>query len=237
MENKPILKFEKTSFIMDSNDAYIEYLYQTELYNMTVLNNLKAKNDFEQFSKEYIQKSYDNSQIEYDHLDSLVNTMKNDENNLKAIYWYTKDCFLYRMINQTLRKQNYLEIFKIRIFLKLLKKQIEDNSYKGDDKVTLFRGSLIHKEEIKNLRNSINSPILLNSFISTSKLEHVAKDFLLYTKNDNKDLIKILYIFDLDNTCKNKFASIKEFSDFSGEEEFLINFNNFFKISNIEHNS
>ena len=45
---------------------------------------------------------------------------------------------------------------------------------------------------------------------------------------------KVLFEIDADNSDMSKFTSIKEFSKFPHEDEYLINFNNFLSLDKIE---
>jgi hypothetical protein len=44
----------------------------------------------------------------------------------KAIWWYTRDCFLYRLLNKALRTENINIIFKFRFFIRELFYQLKN---------------------------------------------------------------------------------------------------------------
>jgi hypothetical protein len=71
-----------------------------------------------QFSENYIRENRNPKKIDKDlrDLNELINIFESEtlEKNL-MIYSYTKESFLYGMINNTIRKGNLLEIFHIRL--------------------------------------------------------------------------------------------------------------------------
>jgi tetratricopeptide (TPR) repeat protein len=76
-------------------------------------------------------------------------------------------------------------------------------------------------------------PLLLNGFISTTTHDYVASNFI----NQNLEgFSKVILEFENLNNELINFASIKDYSDHSEEDEHLININNFFKVKKITKN-
>ena len=109
----------------------------------------------------------------------------------KVISWYTKECFLYRMINNTLRRQGFIEIFKIRYIIYFLRQKTALN-IRNERVKTLFRGTKIPIIEFEKMKNHIGIPFLLNGFISTSEKESVALKFALHQKMED-NFFRILF--------------------------------------------
>ena len=96
------------------------------------------------------------------HLDEF----KNEYASNKSLWWYTRDSFVYRMLNKALRVQNINTLFAFRFFIRDLAKELEANQwlYKG----SVYRGQFMQRDEIKRLEESVGNLISINSFFSTS---------------------------------------------------------------------
>lgn len=65
---------------------------------------------------------YKGNQQELNKIDGFSRTYTSD----KAIYWYTLDGFLYRVLNGALRTQNIILIYKFRFILQDIYQQLDD---------------------------------------------------------------------------------------------------------------
>ena len=100
----------------------------------------------------------------------------------KAFWWYTYDCFVFRLLNRALRTQNLTTIFKFRFFINDLHKQIQllYRRYLTDhaqSNLTVYRGQFMSMEELDALKNNVNQVISMNSFLSTTRNRNVAEIF------------------------------------------------------------
>ncbi len=76
--------------------------------------------------------------------DFLVDLKEAQETGTKIITWYTKESFLYRMINNTIRSQSLTDIFLIRYIIYMLDAQLrncKNEEYYYTKK--LYRGTCI----------------------------------------------------------------------------------------------
>ncbi|CAF1977441.1 unnamed protein product [Rotaria magnacalcarata] len=96
-----------------------------------------------------------------------------------AIAWYTRDTFVYRLLNRALRMQEVDIVYKCRFMLKELCQQLARLQKSSDDLAieTVFRVQKVPLEELEKLRNSIGRLIAMSSFLSTSIGEEVSKAF------------------------------------------------------------
>ena len=133
---------------------------------------LNAKDDMIKAAR----KHYENYPIEQKKIDQFEETYIPE----KAFWWYSYDSFVYRMLNDALRKQNIDMIFKFRFFINDLHKQIQKvyqqdlTKYKGKE-LRFYRGQQMSMNEIEVLKKSINGLISMNSFLSTSRILEVVK--------------------------------------------------------------
>ncbi|CAF3145623.1 unnamed protein product [Rotaria sp. Silwood2] len=149
----------------------------------------------------------------------------------KAIWWYTRESFLYRMLNKALRVQNTDVLFLFRFFIVDLRQQLNDHRCAA--LCRLYRGQMMSKDEVKTLRNSIGQFISINSFFSTSTDRFVALRFLDSTSDD---LEQVLFEMDADPSVTTKpFADITKLSYFQNEKEILVMLGSIFRIIDVHH--
>ena len=70
-----------------------------------------------------------------------------------SIYWYTKECFLYKMLNKALWIPEPDVLYKLRYFLRHLHCQILTEASKQREHLSsmiVYRGQTMSNEEIKN---------------------------------------------------------------------------------------
>jgi tetratricopeptide (TPR) repeat protein len=223
----------KSSLILDSNQAFIDYLFLDIIFKITdkSLNEDQAKDDLYIYSIVHITNYEKEKDEQFKELKQFKEDIYKGRIKNNSLIWYTKSSFVYRMINTVLRRQNYVEIFWIRYLINSLRISLENFS-KNNHTKRLFRGTIFSKEEFQYLRKFRGNPFLLNGFISTSGDINVAQKFRIDSKKDGFE--SILLVFEAENHDLNKFASIKNISKFPKEDEYLINMNNFFRISRIE---
>jgi hypothetical protein len=216
----------KSSLMLDSNQAFIEYIYLDTVFQITdkTKDNNQAKEDLYMFSIYYINSFESEKEEQLKELklfteDAFKGRLKNN-----SIIWYSKESFVFRMVNNTLRRQNYVEIFWLRYFINCLRKSFEILT-KYNSSINLYRGTIIPKNEFERMKFRMGKPFLLNGFISTSGDVRIAKKFM---KNDNEELYEsALFVIEADTEDKSKFLSIRNFSKFPIEDEYLINMNKF----------
>ena len=96
----------------------------------------------------------------------IINEFEKNYSPNRSIWWYTRQSFLYRLLNKALRVQNIDLIYLFRFFIRDIQKQLEKN--KCTSTIRVYRGQLMSKDEIEILKNSIGEFISINSFFSTS---------------------------------------------------------------------
>lgn len=186
---------------------------------------INDKNDFLYVCKKHYQ---DNS-IE-------LNTVEQFDKNYapeRAIWWYTRECFLYKLLNKALRVQNIDILFLLRFFIRDIGRQLEDN--KCSMPIRVYRAQQMSIEEIQALKNSVGEFISMNSFLSTSLNREKARAFH-YSAQMTEDVEKVFFEIDADPRLNNikPFSKITELSCFPAEEEVLFMLGSIFRLSNIE---
>jgi len=161
-----------------------------------------------------------------------------DDNAKNAIWWYTQNSIIFRCINEALVSGNISTIYSYRYIIKLLCRQLKDihRKYKQtnlNDTLRLYRGQLLKLSQILLISKHKNDLISLNSFISTSLEEDIAKRFCFGRKR--KDHEPVLFEIDIDMRSEQSiaFADISHISRYPEEEEILFSIGSVFRIESV----
>ena len=182
---------------------------------------------------------YENDAVELRH----INDFEQYYNQDNAIYWYTKPCFAFRLLNQALRTQDMEVIFHFRLFIYDLNYRIKTlylqwlHKDEPTDRVPFFRGQLMDISEVNLLKENRNELISINSFLSATVDRAVAEAFTAGNPNqDDNPLKSVLFIIDVFGCDEDTaaFAFIKKFSCTPPEEEVLFTINAIFRIEDVK---
>jgi tetratricopeptide (TPR) repeat protein len=184
-------------------------------------------------------------QTEYIDNESEQQMLLNFRQNYKpadAISWYTRDCFLYRLLNKAFRSQNILTIFKFRFFLADIHRQLETlhsnyiETLPTDKNTSTFRGQSIGNEELLKLQNNVGKLISINTYFSTTTDSQIAFSFA----GDGEPvpfLESVLFEIELERTAVKSarpFAKLGDASFITHENELLFSPGTVFKIEFVE---
>ena len=172
------------------------------------------------------QKYYQGNDIEL----SLVKEFEKFYSPDRALWWYTRETFLYRLMNRAFRVMDIDLLYLMRFFIRDLEEQLQQRKYKKP--IHLYRGQSMSKDEVELLSNSIGKYIAMNSYFSTSVNRRQALSFLHYCS----DLEQVLFEIDADPRLDGikPFADITSLSYFSDEEEILFMSGSIFRILNVD---
>ncbi|CAF1989296.1 unnamed protein product [Rotaria magnacalcarata] len=160
----------------------------------------------------------------------FVHEFQNEYSSDKSVWWYTRDSFVYRMLNKALRVQNIDVLFVFRFFLRDIAQQLKENQWSSPGYV--YRGQSLSKYELKRLQQSVGKLISINSLLSTTLYRDVAEFYL----GDREGLEKVLFIIYANPLIDGikPFADISLLSDFPQEGEILFMLGSIFQIESIQ---
>ncbi|CAF2850325.1 unnamed protein product [Rotaria sp. Silwood2] len=158
-----------------------------------------------------------------------------------AIQWYTRDSFLFRLINKVLRLSDVQMMFKLRYFLTDLYVQLDDlykqtyALYNTQKFEKLYRGQLVSKTEFEYFKQLQGHIISINTFLSTTASLQIALAFANGSWN-NIDFVPIVFCIETKSHVQHKrpYANISSFSAYRDEEEVLFAMGSLFRIQSIE---
>ncbi|UJR08377.1 hypothetical protein I4U23_012648 [Adineta vaga] len=172
-----------------------------------------------------------------DHPEEVLNIskFKHEYTAENALQWYTRDSFLYKMLNQALRFQDIDLLFLFRFVIADMCRQLKEFQYQT--RVKVYRGQIMSKGELDTLQQSKGKLISINSFFSTSIVPKEALRFLESASFSN-DSQRILFVIDADpNVVKSKpFADLSEVSEYEKEKEVLFMVGCVFRLNDVQRN-
>jgi hypothetical protein len=206
--------------------AFILYQLNIELqkhYQWTRDDREKMINEcMEYFRKDNIQKK-------------KIKQFKNEYTPDKAIEWYTRDSFLYRLVNKALRSLYMEEIITFRPYIKDLCKQLEQlhRQNQSDKPLTVFRGyGNMTPRQLDKIKENIGALISFNGFLSTSTNYEVA---VMYAGSRSAYQASVIFQIKTNYNLKNViFADISKLSNIQDEDEVLFSLCSVFRIDSIE---
>ncbi|UJR38726.1 hypothetical protein I4U23_031391 [Adineta vaga] len=168
---------------------------------------------------------FDLCEKEYVNNDTQLSTLQQFKDSYvpeKALYWYTRDIFIYRILNKALRVQNTHILFQFRFFIQDMYIQLKKLQHQQDQiPIRVYRGQLLSKQELDVLKTSKGQLISMNSFLSTT-LDRQMSLFFVSSKDD--DLCRVLFEINIDpqvSSISKPFANISSQSHFADEQEIL----------------
>ncbi|CAF4231231.1 unnamed protein product, partial [Rotaria magnacalcarata] len=170
---------------------------------------------------------YDNASIL-----KIVDEFEQDCHRHTPIWWYTRDFFIYSMINRALRTMDTEVIIKMGFFLLAVHQQIQElHRQQSNTRVplTVYRGQTISNSEFQKLSNSKGDPLSFNSFMSTNVDPEVAN---VFCSNLEPNTTGILLKIEIDPSfSSNPFALLTNVSYFFDQEkEILLSTHAIFRI-------
>jgi len=158
-----------------------------------------------------------------------------------VIRWYSKDSFLYRLLNTALRTEDVDDLYRFRGYIIDLCYAIEckQNQQRRQSDVfptsgKCYRGQIMLESEFNRIKDSIGQGqlILVNSFFSASLDKNIAEEFAGCDLPDDEKSVLIEIDYDL-NLQHTTFAFIGDQSVHPEEQEILFNLCAVFRMKNV----
>jgi tetratricopeptide (TPR) repeat protein len=177
---------------------------------------------------------------------AVIDEFERTYRSVDAILWYTKPCFLYRLINEALRTEDNLVLYKFRYFIIDLCVRLEAtalSSVSHTQPFRVYRGAELSRDEVEKLQ--VGSLVATNGFFSSSKYLDVAQRFIginSYTDNspsrsrgDKHQYILFEVDIDLVNSPEVVATDVSCHSSIPDENEILFNSGTTFVINGINY--
>ena len=170
----------------------------------------------------------------------IINEFAHDYRPDSSIWWYTRECFIYHMLNRALRTLESDIIMKMGFFICHLHRQLQklhsQQFGKHQEKVfTVFRGQCLSLQDFEKLEKTKGGLISFNNFLSTSKIEDISLAFANHALF-MPESIGILFKMTINpSDASTPFALINSISFYKAvEEEVLFSMHTVFRIGEIK---
>lgn len=150
----------------------------------------------------------------------------------RAIWWYTQETFVYRLMNKALRVRNLELLLLFSFVIRDIIRQLQGR--KPASTIECYRCQMMSKEEIDVLKKLCGKSISMNSFVSTSLQRENCQKFW----DDSSDLEQVLFKIEANPNLPGvkSFAYIASLSYFKEEDEVLFPMGSIFQIKSIVQN-
>ncbi|CAF1042827.1 unnamed protein product [Rotaria sordida] len=171
-----------------------------------------------------------------------IELFRNTYTSNKAIDWYTRDSFVYRLVNSAFRTEDVTLWYIFRYYVVDLCIQLE-NVHKEQNiqnPLTLYRGQAqMPTYELEYLKSNIGCLVSINGFFSSSIDIDIAKNFIAGAVDTDDYKVVIFQItvdgIRLQNTV---FVDINRYlNEPTDEQEVLFNIGSVFKIESVKYDS
>jgi tetratricopeptide (TPR) repeat protein len=167
---------------------------------------------------------------------AIIREFQQNYSPARALRWYTRQSFLFRVLNKALRVQNIDVLFLFRFFIHDIQQQLMKNQCAQP--IHLFRAQLMTNDELGLLKRAIGGFITMNTFLSTTIDRQSSIAFLDNTdSSDQFEMNRVLFEIDADPHLNgiNPFANIIWLSFCFGQPEVLISIGSIFRLVEIQY--
>ncbi|CAF4199498.1 unnamed protein product [Rotaria sordida] len=238
--------FEYVSYYNDFPQIQSIYVLERNLQNINYENQTYSKrvNTFtnehaliERLRQDILLTYRNDLSIKYQNEEVQLNSINDFENNCTlddALYWYTKEPFVYKLVNKAFRTRNVDLICRFRYFIILLHRRLKELSIQQQkiNYTIVYRAQTLRKNDLETLKSNIGNLISTNTIMSTTRNKNVADMFLDATAE-----INVIFKINIENATDYifyTFADISEFSQYPQEEETLFFPGSVFHIDSVE---
>ncbi|CAF3954148.1 unnamed protein product [Rotaria sp. Silwood1] len=230
-QNSTPISIVSTSSAINFNELNASFMY-TQLLKEILLemeHNEQAKAEFVEFCRVNVAEI--NTTLD------VIDEFDRNFDNHSPIWWYTKDIFIYSMLNSALRTQNIEIILKLGFFIRDLYRQIEQiySNLHQTTKMTVYRGQGMSTTDFDKIKMNEGGLLSFNNFLSTSDNQEISLMFA-DSARQNSDLIGVFFRMEIDPSISSiPFAVLDDISYFSdSEREILFSMHTVFRIGKMQ---
>jgi tetratricopeptide (TPR) repeat protein len=221
------------SIIPMSSVTNLNELEPSFMYFQLLKENLLAIKYDENAKKEFVDSCCSRYRDKYG---PLIDEFEQEYKSDLSIAWYTKESFLYIMLNESLRELIIETIIKMGFYIQNLHEQIKQRHSRPYEQSlsVVYRGQTLSNVDFEKTKKAQGGLLFFNSFVSTSTIRSVALTFAR-KRQDDPIMTGILFEMKIDPSITSvPFASIRNESRYPDEDEILFSMSTVFRIDRIE---
>ncbi|CAF1352944.1 unnamed protein product [Rotaria sordida] len=243
----------KITTVSSLNQIEPSFMY-TQLFKEIILeinfDDKKEINDLAEYAREkWAYKKYPGDDEQLKIMDEFVREYPCDMNkNNKPVSWYTRESFIYHMLNKALGTLQVETLLKMGMFIRDLHCNIkklhteqfqtiqDSSSSPPTTTIKVYRGKTMTKEDFED-KIKQGGLISFNNFLSTTIDRNVAIHFISEgLKSMDKNKIGVLFKMIINHSISSApFARIDQLSDFPKENEILFSTHTVFSVQRCKH--
>ncbi|CAF1016888.1 unnamed protein product [Adineta ricciae] len=158
-----------------------------------------------------------------------------------SIHWYTRDSFVYRILNKALRVQNIDVLVAFRFIIKDIHEQLSKlQQAQNANSIKVYRGQCIKRAQVQEMESNIGGIISFHHFLSTTLRRSKALEFIPGSLAD-PNLVYVLLEIECDQSpslsvLPKPFANVSKLSSMLSEREVLFALGSRFQICTVDYN-
>ncbi|CAF2703548.1 unnamed protein product [Rotaria sp. Silwood2] len=153
----------------------------------------------------------------------------------QAVEWYTKDTFVYRLINHTLRTNDVIDtLYTFRSYIADLCRLLADYQNQKRQKLTVFRGVSMPREQMLTLNGQVGRLVVANGFLSTTHDRQIAQIFAGESSDHVSSVVFEIKIDDKEEEMP-VLVDTWRWSQFPDEQEVLFDLATTFRVTSIDN--
>lgn len=165
----------------------------------------------------------------------FIDEFEQTYNEHSPVWWYTRQSFLYKVLNKALRDRHIETLYAFRYFIRQLNEQLRIVQMASAEKnmVKLYRGQSLPKGQFNMMKRNIGGLLSFSNFLSTTSDMNVA---LMFTGGD-EERVPVLMLINVDCSIAGdtSYANIDSISYFAEhEKEWLFSMGSVFRINTVE---
>ena len=206
---------------LDELDQSFIYSQLIKEVLLEMKSNDKAKDEFIDFSR--VQYAANRTELR------MIDEFQRDYQQSSSIRWYTRDCFVSRMIHKALRTQDTELILQMAFFIRDLHREIERLSpqMNKSQPFTVYHGQGMLTNDFQRLSRNQGGLLAFNDFLSTSTDRQISLDSAQQSLK-NPDLISVLFHMKIDPSLDQRCYSA------NNDKEILLSMHTIFRINDIK---
>ena len=153
----------------------------------------------------------------------------------KALWWYTREGFFSRIIDQILRSTTeYFQLFLFaRLFLRDIYEQLREHQYPST--VRVYLGQIMWPKEIDYLRNARFNYLANNTFwLTNTNRDQIIQSLEQANKREGESMVLLTIDADPTMVHEKPFADISQCCHFESEGEILFMAGSIFRLVDFE---
>ncbi|CAF3417209.1 unnamed protein product [Rotaria socialis] len=167
----------------------------------------------------------------------IINEFDEHYQNHSPIWWYTRECFLSKMLDKAMRMQDIDILFKMKFFLRDLHQQIEQLHSTMPTNIfhVLYRGQGLFNEQFEILKTNIHGTLSFNNFFLANSSHDISLRFAQHSL-DRDNIVAVIFEIHIDPSIRSTpFISLDGIGYFPTETDILFSLHSIFRIQDVEY--